>query len=102
MRPWVGLVCLTFGCVSGATTPEPAMPSSSDGPGAPSTSSRFCAIVVCGPNTHCDDSSGEARCLPSPSCVNHQCPHGQSCELVQLQCTRSPCPEQPACVPSKT
>jgi hypothetical protein len=66
------------------------------------SSARSCALVLCGPNTYCDDAGGEAKCLPQPSCVDQQCPEGQRCELVQLQCIRAPCPPQPSCVPAET
>jgi hypothetical protein len=93
---------LALGCGAHAGAPEPTPPPGSDGPGAPTDGSRSCAVVLCGPNTYCDDAGGEAKCLPSPSCVNHECPDGQRCELQQVQCIRAPCPEQPTCVPAQT
>jgi hypothetical protein len=93
---------LAVGCASGTAAPAPAVVPSSDGPGPSTDVSRSCAVVLCGPNTYCDDASGEAKCLPSPSCVNHACAPGQRCELQQVQCIRAPCPEQPVCVPAET
>lgn len=93
---------LALGCASQAAAPEPVVTPGSDGPGAPADGARSCAVVLCGPNTYCDDAGGEAKCLPSPSCVNHECPDGQRCELQQVQCIRAPCPEQPTCVPAQT
>jgi hypothetical protein len=99
-------VLLASGCASKTTapetTPEEPTPTTGDQPMDTPVTASSCAAVQCETNTYCDDVSGQAKCLPLPSCVDHQCPEGQSCELVQVQCIRAPCPPQPSCVPSKT
>jgi hypothetical protein len=59
-----------------------------------------CAAAQCPEQTYCDDISGTAKCIPLPSCDGMECDAGSSCELVQVQCIRAPCPPQPQCVPS--
>jgi hypothetical protein len=66
--------------------------------GNPPAATGNCAVTLCAPHTYCDDASGEAKCLPLPSCAAHSCLEGQHCELVEVQCVRAPCPPQPACI----
>ena len=61
-----------------------------------------CAATTCPVNHYCDEISGQAQCIPLPSCDTQQCPEGQHCELVQVQCIRAPCPPQPTCQPNAT
>lgn len=57
-----------------------------------------CAATLCPTNTYCDDISGQAVCIPLPSCDAESCEAGQHCELQQVQCIRAPCPAIPTCV----
>jgi hypothetical protein len=77
---------------SGCVEPECQDPSPTQAPAS-------CAATLCAENTYCDDIGGEAKCLPLPSCDAQECPAGQHCELVQVQCVRAPCPRQPMCTP---
>ncbi len=63
-------------------------------------SGASCAATSCPTGTYCDDISGSAQCIPLPSCDTVRCAAGTTCELVQVQCIRAPCPPQPQCVPS--
>jgi|GEM_PF-2753411 len=58
-----------------------------------------CAATLCAADTYCDDISGQAKCLPLPSCKDIECAAGTHCELGQVQCFRAPCPPQPSCLP---
>ncbi|MBI3072324.1 MAG: hypothetical protein HYY84_09420 [Deltaproteobacteria bacterium] len=86
-----------------------------------------CAAVLCAPNTHCDDSSGTAQCLPNVTCAtvrcasgtycsdlngtaeclsyntcaNVRCASGTHCEDLPIVCFAAPCPPTaPSCVPN--
>lgn len=61
-----------------------------------------CAAALCPVGTYCDDISGQAKCIKSPTCDNTRCAAGQHCELTAVQCIRAPCPAQPTCVPDTT
>jgi hypothetical protein len=109
MKRSMGLAVVLLGCASQPSAPDPVTPTGEQdetpATGEPTetpVTASSCAAVLCAVNTYCDDIGGQAKCLPLPSCVDHPCPDGQSCELVQVQCIRAPCPPQPACVPSKT
>jgi hypothetical protein len=93
---------LAVGCAAKTAAPDPGSSGGGEAPAGEGTSARHCALVLCGPNTYCDDASGEAQCLPEPSCAATTCPEGQTCQLVQVQCIRAPCPPQPTCLPSQT
>jgi hypothetical protein len=58
-----------------------------------------CAVALCPEGTYCDDFDGSAECIPLPSCEAVCCAEGYTCELVEVQCIRAPCPPQPECVP---
>lgn len=58
-----------------------------------------CATALCPTDTYCDDISGEAECIPLPSCDGVKCEDGTECVLVDVQCIRAPCPPQPSCEP---
>lgn len=60
-----------------------------------------CAATLCPTDTYCDDASGDAECLPLPSCAAVTCETGSECQLVDVQCVRAPCPPQPQCVPAE-
>ncbi len=57
-----------------------------------------CAATLCLEGTYCDDISGQAKCIPLPSCKDMLCKPGTHCELQEVQCVRAPCPPQPTCV----
>jgi hypothetical protein len=60
---------------------------------------QTCADTKCPVRTYCDDVTGTAECKPLPSCDTVKCTASTTCELVQVQCVRAPCPPQPECVP---
>lgn len=62
---------------------------------------QTCANTKCPAKTYCDDITGTAECLPLPSCDTVKCTPTTTCELVQVQCFRAPCPPLPMCVPNK-
>jgi hypothetical protein len=62
---------------------------------------QTCANTKCPAKTYCDDITGTAECLPLPSCDTVKCTPTTTCELVQVQCVRAPCPPQPTCVPKE-
>jgi hypothetical protein len=62
-------------------------------------SAGSCATALCPAETYCDDIGGTPKCIPLPSCANMKCVQGQTCQLVQVQCIRAPCPPQPTCLP---
>lgn len=57
-----------------------------------------CAATLCPADSYCDDLSGQAMCIKSPSCNNISCPGLAHCELRPVQCVRAPCPSLPTCV----
>jgi hypothetical protein len=67
------------------------------GAGSPT---HACAATTCPVDTYCDDITGTAKCISSPSCNTVKCAAGTMCQLVTVQCIRAPCPAQPQCVPS--
>lgn len=40
------------------------------------------------------------ECQEPPTCEGYECPEGQHCELVEVQCITVPCFPQPTCVPN--
>jgi hypothetical protein len=60
---------------------------------------QTCANTKCPPRSYCDDISGSAECIALPSCDTVKCTATTTCELVQVQCVRAPCPPLPMCVP---
>jgi hypothetical protein len=64
----------------------------------PGNGAGSCAAALCPEGTYCDDITGEAQCIPLPSCDDTTCDAGQHCELVEVECIRAPCPPQPSCV----
>jgi hypothetical protein len=63
---------------------------------------QTCANTKCPARTYCDDITGTAECKQLPSCDTVKCTATTTCELVQVQCVRAPCPPLPMCVPKET
>lgn len=60
-----------------------------------------CPLYKCQPceNGYMIDEKGCRTCECRDPCKNISCPGGERCELVQIECTDSPCPKMPICVP---